>query len=426
MYRFRSLPLTDPAPFVKHYVRITLVILIVFVALLFLPWRQTIKGTGKLTALDPTQRDYVISATIEGFVAGYDVKENRFVEKGARLFSMVDPDTRYQERIAEITRRSEEKFANEKRKIERLRKNLAEVAQIRRDGLQEYDKKIARLENDRLFVQRQLAAARDKEAMEERNYGRARRLQKEGIVSTQALERARNALLQSRAQRQKYESDLANLGHSLQILRHEKERFAGEMAVRTNGLEARLLELQNRYDTLRQEWRRNETALSRYGRREIRAKSDGYVMEIYQNDINKLIKKGEKILYFSPVVTRRALRVRISDFHMPLVRKGLKVRIIFYGWPAMQIPGWPKISHGTYGGVVASVEHSSHEKGVYYVMVTEDPDDAPWPDPKLLKIGTQATVWVQLGVVPIWYELWRMMVAQPPNMVRTDTPGEYP
>ena len=110
------------------------------------------------------------------------------------------------------------------------------------------------------------------------------------------------------------------------------------------------------------------------------------------------------------------MRVRLSDFNMPLIKKGLKVRIIFYGWPALQISGWPKISHGTYGGVIHSIEDISHEKGAYYALITEDKEDI-WPDKSMLKLGSQASVWVTLGIVPLWYELWRLMMALPPAMV---------
>ena len=66
--------------------------------------------------------------------------------------------------------------------------------------------------------------------------------------------------------------------------------------------------------------------------------------------------------------------------------------------------------------MIKSIEHTSHVKGAYYALVMEDPNSEPWPDEKLLRIGTESTLWVRLESVTIWYELWRLFTAQPPKM----------
>ncbi len=100
---------------------------------------------------------------------------------------------------------------------------------------------------------------------------------------------------------------------------------------------------------------------------------------------------------------------------MPLLHKGAQVRIMFYGWPALQISGWPKISFGSYGGIVYKSEYGKFEQKYYYAIVVEDPQEA-WPDAQVLRIGTRADVWVRLNTVPLWYQLWRLMNALPPQI----------
>ena len=143
-------------------------------------------------------------------------------------------------------------------------------------------------------------------------------------------------------------------------------------------------------------------------------------MRILKNDKNTYIKKGDPIVLFSPDVTKSALLFKVSDFNMPLIKEGLSVRIRFHGWPALHIPGWPEIRFGTFGGIIKRVDPVLHEEGVYYAYVVEDPNE-PWPSQETLRMGTNATVWTALSVVPIWYELWRKMNAFPPNLV---IPGE--
>lgn len=84
--------------------------------------------------------------------------------------------------------------------------------------------------------------------------------------------------------------------------------------------------------------------------------------------------------------------------------------------PALHIRGWPEIRLGTYGGIIKRVDPVSHEQGVYYAYVIEDPNE-PWPSQEVLRMGTNAMVWSALSVVPIWYELWRLMNAFPANMI---------
>ena len=176
---------------------------------------------------------------------------------------------------------------------------------------------------------------------------------------------------------------------------------------------------QNQLKSLSQDLQRHSVNVSRYTAGEVIAEKDGYIDRIFKNDKHRLIKKGEKIIHFSPQVSTKSILLKVSDFNMPLIKQGLSVRIMFYGWPALQISGWPKINFGTFGGIIKKVESTSHDKGFYYARVLEDPDE-PWPTGNDLRMGTQVTAWVRLDTVPIWYQLWRLMNAFPPQMVTPD------
>ena len=69
---------------------------------------------------------------------------------------------------------------------------------------------------------------------------------------------------------------------------------------------------------------------------------------------------------------------------------------------------------GSFGGVVKTVEHISHEQGYYYSYIIADNEG--WPEGDSLRMGTQANVWVRLSTVPIWYHLWRSINALPPQI----------
>jgi len=204
--------------------------------------------------------------------------------------------------------------------------------------------------------------------------------------------------------------------NNITILQQEKRQFSSNTNNKIKTLEHSILIAINSIKTLSQDIQRQSSTIARYRSGEVIAQKDGYVVRILQNDKNKYIKKGEPIIYFSPKVTTRAVMLKVSGFNMPLIKEKLEVRIMFYGWPALQVSGWPKIKYGTFGGKIKTVESTSHEKGFYYAQILEENNEL-WPSSEILRVGTQATVWVKLSTVPIWYQLWRLMNALPPQML---------
>lgn len=417
MAEFRSLELVRQHSIVRRYVRITLGIFVVFFLILLLPWEQTAKGVGTLTAFDPRERDYRITATVDGFIDTFYVQENQFVKKGDKLFRMRDLDAEYENRLMSIRQKSIHKYNNTLVKLENLKENLKSQKKVYDAGLEIYKKKIAKLKNSLSALEEQRHVLKNKRELELTNYKRSKILYKNGTESKRDLELKKNTYLNTKAQYQKIVADIKNIEYDLEIEKDEKTKFINETEQSMNAIKNDILSTENLAKTLKQSIEKESTTISRYMSRDVLAKSDGYVVRIYLNDQNRLVKRGEQILYFSPIVTQRAIRMKVSDFNMPLMKEGLKARIIFYGWPALQISGWPKIKHGTYAGIIRNIERTAHEENVYYAVIVEDPDEESWPANESLRIGTHASLWIRLSVVNIWYEIWRLMVAQPPKMV---------
>lgn len=87
---------------------------------------------------------------------------------------------------------------------------------------------------------------------------------------------------------------------------------------------------------------------------------------------------------------------------------------MFEGWPAIQLPGFPGASAGTYAGRLAFVDATDDGAGKFRVVVVPDPREPAWPDPVRLRQGVRAKGWVLLGRVSLGYELWRRMNGFPP------------
>ncbi|MCC5792357.1 MAG: HlyD family efflux transporter periplasmic adaptor subunit [Legionellaceae bacterium] len=116
-----------------------------------------------------------------------------------------------------------------------------------------------------------------------------------------------------------------------------------------------------------------------------------------------------------PETESRAAELWIHGNDIPFVRLQQKARLQFEGWPAIQFRGWPEIAVGTFGGRVSFIDPTDNGQGLFRVVIVPD---EPWPMPRFLRQGVRVRGWVQLGRVPLWYELWRQYNGFPPESDR--------
>ncbi|MDF1880353.1 biotin/lipoyl-binding protein [Sulfurimonas sp. MAG313] len=393
-------------------------ILIVIILFLFLPWQQTVKGVGSVVALDPTQRPYAILATIDGLIHEYHVKEGQFVHKGDLLFTMVDLDRGYHKKLNKIQENLSNRQENLEKQILISNDRVDNTQDYLELGLHVYAQKFTQIENKIKSLRLKEISLRKKYEIEKLNFQRISLLYKDGIESKRKYDSSENMYIRSKAELEKIAIDIEIEKNNTQILNKEKEKFLKETQNKVKSLENTVLSSQNQVTLINENAQSHAVVVSRYAQSQVYAQKDGHVVRLLQNDKNKLIKKGDKIIYFAPKVTQKAILMKLSDFNMPLIKKDLHARIVFYGWPSMQISGWPMIKHGTFSGVIKQVDPISYDQGYYYAYVVEDFEE-PWPHGDVLKIGTQASLWVRLNTVSIWYQLWRTVNGLPPRMITT-------
>ena len=142
---------------------------------------------------------------------------------------------------------------------------------------------------------------------------------------------------------------------------------------------------------------------------------DGTVVKMAETGAGETVRQGDKIVRLSPASTDKAIEMVADGLDAPLLNVGRKLRILFYGIPAIPLPAWPEIMAGTYGGVIKVVDQVDDGKGNFRFWVVPDPEDRPWPPQEHVRQGTKAMGWVILNRVPLWYELWRRFNLFPPD-----------
>lgn len=138
----------------------------------------------------------------------------------------------------------------------------------------------------------------------------------------------------------------------------------------------------------------------------ILAPQSGQVINAKKAGIGEILKDGEELLTIVPQNTHYAVEMYVRPVDLPLVSPGQDVRFIFDGFPAIIFAGgWPDQSFGTFPGKIRAIENNIDEKGMFRVIVVENPKDKKWP--KQIKMGAGAQGITLLNDVPLWYELWR-------------------
>jgi HlyD family secretion protein len=142
---------------------------------------------------------------------------------------------------------------------------------------------------------------------------------------------------------------------------------------------------------------------------------DGTVVRMAEVGAGETVRPGDKLLRLSPLSADKAAEMVADGLDAPLLNVGRKVRLLFYGIPAIPLPAWPELMAGTYGGVIKVVDQVDDGKGNYRFWVVPDPEDRPWPEQAHVRQGTKVMGWVILNRVPLWYELWRRFNLFPPD-----------
>jgi multidrug efflux pump subunit AcrA (membrane-fusion protein) len=414
-FYFSANELIEIGSFVKRIGIISTFIFLAIFSMLFLPWEQTVQGTGKIVAYDPTQRDYELKAPHPGFVKEYFVQENQKVKQGDALCVIEDQDSSYETRLTQKQNAIEIQIAQQFEYIQSLKDEQIDLKKYYTKSIEQFKNKLKQSQNTLKKLDLEVQNQTQNLLTKKRHFKRIQALYKKDLESKKTLEKTKNEYIRAKTM---YEQKLLaqTIGkQSYIILENEIEKFSAQQEILLEKNKQSISKAKLTQETLKTRLIDANKDLSRYANRVLKAQKDGVVMRIFHNDKNKLLKQNDSILHFVPEVTQRSLLLKISDFHMPLLKVGEPVRIKFHGWPALQISGWPKITYGTFGGYIHSVEPISHEKDFYYVHVFELANE-PWPEDSVLRYGTQASAWIRLDSVPIWYQIWRNMNAAPPNI----------
>ena len=155
-----------------------------------------------------------------------------------------------------------------------------------------------------------------------------------------------------------------------------------------------------------------DVRIARQNTQLLKAQTSGIIYKRLSGQESVVVNAGDVLAQIIPNTQSRAVELWIDGNDIPFIRVNQIARLQFEGWPAIQFRGWPEIAVGTFGGVVSFIDPTDNGQGLFRAVIIPN---EPWPDTLYLRQGVRVHGWVQLGQVPLWYELWRQFNGFPPE-----------
>lgn len=406
-----ALALVRPPPSLRLVAIATAVAFVVLaLVLVVVPWQQSALGTGRVVAYAPADRQQLVEAPVSGRLDRWLVSEGTVVEAGDPLIEILDNDPALVSRLDAQWDATVDEAGSVEAQIRSYAAKVAAAKANREMVLAEYDSKIAELAQKRVGDQAALDAAK-------RQADRMKLLADEGIASQRELELAIASSKEASAKLEARNSEIA-------ATRRARDKAGADADTKIASAEAELEQARTKRASVSRSRLDLETKRARQETQLVRAPRGGTVLRLYGGPGGGQIKAGDPLLTLVPTTESRAVELWVDGNDMPFVQQGSHVRVVFEGWPALQVVGLPGASQGTFGAEVAFVDATDDGAGRFRVVVVPEPGGDPWPSSGSLRQGVRAKGWVMLGEVSLGYELWRQLNGFPPlpDVEKGETP----
>lgn len=414
---FPALLLVRSSRWVRKLAQYTLFgLLLSIIAMLALPWQQTSKGTGTVSALNPQERPQEVKSQYDGIVKriAEGMNEGRRVHEGEFILEL-EPTSR--EEIAQtdgILQLLSEQLRAEQSEYE-LYQLQVELSESTRD---------ANIEKQTLAIESANYKLKEKDSLI-RKYNVELELAK---LNREQSDRLRavgvEAGLDNAAYRTKEKSLLEEL------TAHNQSRSAIEAEIREKEAELEKItaegndkvasaktKVQSAFGKLQiTQQKINDTKIKRGSLDRLiqEAPCDGVIYRLVTAEGASTVKEGDELFTIVPDVEELAVELVVSGNDTSFIREGQEVRLQFEGWPAVQFVGWPSLAVGTFGGRVKMIDKFSEGAGKFRILVVPD-GETEWPK-DLLRQGMRANGWVMLNQVTLGFEIWRQLNGFPPSV----------
>ncbi len=419
---FKSIELLNNRSTKKTFINFLKITGILFVALLFVPWTQNIRSSGKVTALRPEQRPQTIHSVIPGRIEKWYVQEGQAVKKGDTIIQISEVKSEYlnPDLVLNTEQQLKAKNFSVRSYMDKLNAIDAQINALLNSRKQKYEQAENKLLQSQLKYKNdsiEFASIKLNEKIAEEQLKRMEELYKDGLKSLTELETRRAKLQETQVKTMSQlnkiltsRNEVLNAGIELQNVNAEFSEKISKLESDKNSTFSGMYDAEASVTKLQNDFANYSIRSGLYF---ITAPQDGFITKALKSGIGEIIKEGVDIVSIMPKDFELAVEMYVYPMDIPLLKKGQQVRIQFDGWPSIVFSGWPILTYGTFGGKVVAIDNFISDNGKYRLLVSRDSSDHPWPEQ--IKLGAGASTFTLLNNVPIWYELWRQINGFPPD-----------
>ncbi|MFM7738448.1 MAG: HlyD family secretion protein, partial [Planctomycetota bacterium] len=391
-------------------------------SMVFLPWQQTARGSGRVIAYVPQERQQPVIAPIKGVVSmvAPDLREGDFVKQGTVILELQPAAANMVEQMTFQVSDLKAKLESAKIKAEVYQRNIKDFTDARDYAVKAAAEMVEMAQAKLQAKQTLLPGYEAKELQARLNYDRQAALFQGGATAEKEVERLKKDLDVAVSELASTKFEVQSALKEVDAKQHELEQKRSEAQTKIDYAKAMEQDALGLQATVQKEMRDLEIKLSELKLLRIEAPRDGTIYRLPVYERGQTIKEGETLFTIVPSTTERAVELYIKGNDISLIHAGDHVRLQFEGWPAIQFfSGWPNNAVGTFGGQVARVDPTDDGTGKFRIQVIPE-KDTEWPKVQYLRQGVRANGWVMLKTVTLGYEIWRQLNGFPPVIDEPD------
>lgn len=383
---------------------------------MFVPWQQSISGSGRVIAYIPSERRQPIQAPVSGRVVRWHVIEGSQVQEGDPLVELIDNDPLLMERLAAERAAVALKLDSYSNRARTFEAQIGTAETVQQSDIVTAQAKLRAAGEKLRAAEQKLKAAEAAATTAEINVERVRQLAERGLSAQRDRELAELAAMKATTEREGARADVAAAQGDLDAARGTLDKARAEGANKVQDAEAKLRSGESDAADARASLERLNVKIGRQASQLIRAPRAGMVLSVVAAQNGEQIKQGDTLAYLVPNTRDRAVELWIDGNDAAIISAGRHVRLQFEGWPAVQFTGWPSVAVGSFGGRVAFVDPHDDGNGNFRAVVLPEPAGDPWPEPLFLRQGVLTKGWILLEQVTLGFELWRRFNGFPPML----------
>ncbi len=416
------------------------VILVLFAAscvfVMFVPWRQSVVGTGEIIVFTPMERPQQIEAQISGRIVRWLVRDGQLVKKGELIAELQDLDPRFLDQNQLQSLNEQKKNLKDKReaaiaRLASLSRQLENLGSSREAAMPAAQERIGQAK-DRLYAaQQSVDVAEQNVKTTQWQLDRVNALYDKGLRSQRDQQMALLDNTRAKTELQRAKSAYDVISRDTSIAGLDLKKVTADTQASINSVKATSSEVNQTISTTAAEINRLDIDIQnlsgRQAQREVKSPCAGRVARLHRVGTGETVSAGTELATIVPTTEDRAAAIQIRDFDAPLLSVGNPVRLAISGWPSLQFVGWPSVAVGTFAGRIAVIDAVDDVKHYFRIIVTPDKEaidkkmEQPWPSGKYLRPGAKATGWVLLSDVPVWFEIWRQFNGFQPTIAEPDS-----